>query len=178
MKRWQIIVGVLLIFLGIMALIEAVFKINLWRFFFPLLLIGLGVLLLLRPRMAGSDVKVEMPILGDSRRAGAWEVKNQEFWWLVGSNYLDFTDAIFPSETQRIKIFGFVDDVKIVVPDDVGLRVNSSAFVSEYKTPQGKKEQFLNTLEYETPGFDTMEKRVEILTISFVAEIRIKESLM
>jgi len=52
MKRWQIVFGITLIVLGLFSLIDVFFNINPWRYFGPLLLIGLGILLILRPRVA------------------------------------------------------------------------------------------------------------------------------
>jgi len=44
----------------------------------PLILVGLGLLMILRPRMAGPGVKVRIPILGDIRNTGVWEVTRHE----------------------------------------------------------------------------------------------------
>jgi len=44
MKRWQIVFGITLIVLGLFSLIDVFFNINPWRYFGPLLLIGLGIL--------------------------------------------------------------------------------------------------------------------------------------
>jgi len=178
MKRWRIILGIVLISLGIIALIDALFEVDLWRFIGPLLLVALGLLLVLRPRMVGSNVHVKMPILGDIRKSGVWEATQHEFWWLVGSNRLDFTNAVFPEGDSTIKIFGFVADVLIIHPEDVGVHIASTAFVSELKSRKGKQEQIFNTLEYQTENYENVEKRVDIQTVSFVAEVRIKPSLM
>ena len=178
MKRWQVIFGILLVVMGIFALVDAIFDVNLWRFLSPLLLIGLGVLLILRPRMAGSDVQVQMPMLGDIRKKGAWEATRHEFWWLVGSTYLDFTDVIFPEGEAVINIFGLVSDVKIILPDDVGLHVGATAFVTEYKSPEGRREQFLSTLDHQTQNYLTADKRVRLHTLGFVSEIKVKRPLI
>lgn len=178
MKRWQIILGIVLIVLGMFALIDAIFNINPWRYFGPLLLVGIGVLIIIRPRIAGKDVKVQTPIFGDVRKKGFWEVTQHEFWWIVGTSWLDFTDAAFPSGDAVIKIFGFVTDVKITLPDDVGLQINSTAIVSELRGQEGKEERILNPLDYQSEKFDSKEKRVTIQTLGFVSEVRVKSSLM
>jgi len=178
MKRWQIILGIVLIVMGLFALVDAIFNINPWRYFGPLLLVGIGVLIILRPRIAGKDVNVQMPIFGDVRKKGFWEVTQHEIWWIVGTSWLDFTDAAFPSGDAVIKIFGFVTEAKITLPDDVGLQINSSAFVSEMKDQKGKEERILNILEYKSENFESAEKRVTIQTLGFVSEVRVKPSLM
>jgi predicted membrane protein len=177
MKRWQVIIGLILILLGIIALMNQVFpNLGIGRFIGPVILIGLGLLLILRPRIAGPDVIVQIPILGDVRKTGVWEVTQHEIWWFVGSSRLDFTEAVFPKGDAVIKIFGFVTDVKVILPDDVGLRVTSSAFVNEYKGLQGKQERFLSLLEDQSANYSSAEKRVNLQTVGFVSEIKIRPS--
>ncbi len=178
MKRWQIIFGIGLILLGIFSLVELLTGIDLWGLVFPLILIGIGVMLILRTKLAGREVQLEMPILGDVRKKGNWKVGSQEIWLLVGSTRLDFSDAEFQDEDGKIKLFGFVNDLKIILPEDVGLRFTGSAFVSEFRTPEGKRERILSMMEYETPNFIDAEKRVVIQTIGFVSEVQIKSPLM
>ncbi len=178
MKRWQIILGIGLIVMGILALVEALFKINLWRFIGPLLLIGLGILLILRPRMAGKGVQVQMPILGDVRKTGVWDATNHEIWILAGTNRLDFSEALFPEGDAVVKIFGFVADVKIILPEDVGLRVNATSIVSQFRGLESKEEQILSTLTYETPNYIMCEKRVAVQTLAIVSDIKVKPALI
>lgn len=178
MKRWQIIFGIGLILLGIFALVEVLTGVNLWGFVFPLILIGIGVLLILRPKLAGRNVQVEMPILGAVRKKGSWKVGQHEIWSVIGSVRLDFTDALFPEGEGRIKLFGFVNDVKVILPEDIGFRFTGASFVSEFRGPEGKKERFLSTMEYETPNFDDAVKRVHVQTVGFVSEVQIKPPLI
>jgi len=178
MKRWQIIAGIVLIILGFIALIEVVFQIDLQRFIGPLILIGLGTLLVLRPQFAGPDVHVQMPILGDIRKTGVWEVTQHEIWWMVGSNRLDFSQAIFPENDAKIRIIGFVAEVKVILPENVGLRVESSSVFSEFTDQDGKQEQFFSVLEYESPNYTSSDNRVTLQTFAFVSEIKVKPPLL
>jgi len=178
MKRWQIITGIVLVLLGLIALFEEIFMVDLWRFIWPLILIGLGVLLVLRPQFAGQAVQVQMPILGEIRKSGAWEATQHEIWWMVGTNRLDFTEAIFPKGDATIRVIAFVAEVIVILPEDVGLRVESSSFVSELKSGAGNRERFLSFLEHETPNFEIAKKRVTLQTIAFVSEIKVKPPLL
>lgn len=178
MKRWQIAFGLMLIALGFFALLEAILNIDLWRFTGPLIMIGLGLLLILRPRIAGPDVQVQMAFFGENRKFGVWEATQHEFWWFVGSSHWDFTGAVFPEDDASIKIFGFVSDLKIILPEDVGLRVSSTAFVSEFIGSEGKDERFLSPLNYQSPNYLEVQKRVIVETVSFVSEIKVQKPLM
>ncbi len=178
MKRWQIVVGIILIVLGLISLFEVVFDISVGRFIGPLILMGLGLLLLLRPQMAGPDVDVKMTFFGEIRKTGVWDVRNIELWSFVGETRLDFTDAIFHDRENTIKLIGFVKEVRIILPDGVGIEVESAAFVSEVKAPEGKQERFIGAMQYRSPNYDSVEKHVLIHTTAFVSEIMIKPSLL
>ena len=178
MKRWQIVLGIILITLGLIALVENVLDIDLGRYIGPLILVGLGLLLILRPRTAGKDVNVEMRILGDLRKTGDWEATDHEVWWFVGSNRLDFTNARFPKGEAKIKIIGFVADVVVIVPEDVGLEIESTAFVNEIKGINGSEQRIFNPLYYQSPNYGAVDKHVVLETLGFVSEIKVKQSLL
>jgi len=178
MRRGLIIIGVVLVMLGLISLVNQIFpSLDLGRFIGPVILIALGVILILRPKIAGPNVKVQIPVLGDLRNDGLWEVTQHEFWWFVGSNRLDLTDAVFPEGEGVIKIYGFVNDITIIVPDDVGLAVISMAFVNDYHGLYTKQERFLSTLEEQTPNYSSTDKRVQLQSFAFVAEIKVRPSL-
>jgi len=174
MKRWQMVLGIILVFWGVMALIEALFHVDVWRFVGPLILIGIGLLVILRPKMVGPDVQVLTKLFGDVHMSGAWEATQQEIWQFVGSNTLDFTKAVFPAGEATIKIIGFVAEVNIILPEDVGLHVEASSIVSEVDTSEGKQERIFSMLAYETPNYALAEKQVHLMTVGFVSEIKLK----
>ena len=177
MKRWQIVIGCLLILLGVFSLLNQVFPtLRIGRYVFPLILIGLGVYFIFHPRITGRNVNVHVPVLGDIRNVGNWEVTQHEYWWFVGSNRLDFTEAVFPEGEATVRIFGFVSDIKIILPADVGLKVESTAFLSNYSGLIDKQERFLSSLEDQTPNFHTAEKRVNVQSFAFVSEIKVRSS--
>jgi predicted membrane protein len=176
MKRWQIVMGIILIVLGLFSLVDTIFEVNLWLFFFPLFLVGLGLLLILRPRFAKPGVQVLMPVLGDTRREGTWEAVDLEIWSIVGTNRLDFTQASFPNGTANIKIMGFVVDARIALPDDVGLSIETVSFVTELKSPEGKEEHLFNSIDYQSPNYQEAVKKINLQTVGFVTEIRVNMS--
>jgi predicted membrane protein len=173
MKKWQIIIGIVLITLGVFSLVDVIFEINFSRFIGPLILIGIGLLLIFRHQLAGPGVEIRMPVLGDIHKAGSWEARKHEFWWFVGETRLDFTNAIFPEGEAIIKVFGFVNDVKIYLPPDVGLRIHSFAFLSDFHGPGRKEERFFASLDDRTANYASADKRLELQIMSFVGEVRV-----
>jgi hypothetical protein len=83
MKKWQIILGIALVTLGVFSLLDVIFEINFSRFIEPLILIGIGLLLIFRHQLAGPGVEVRMPVLGDIHKSSNREARRHEFWWFV-----------------------------------------------------------------------------------------------
>jgi predicted membrane protein len=179
MKRRQITIGVILILLGVFSLLNQLLpNVRLGRFVGPLILVGLGLLMILRPRMAGPGVKVRIPILGDIRNTGVWEVTRHEFWWFVGTNRLDFSEARFPEGDGTVRIIGLVNDIRITLPDDVGLSVVSNALVTEYSGLFGKQEKLINPVKDQTPNYETADKRVQVESFALVSEIKVLPNMV
>lgn len=176
MKRWQIIFGLVLITAGAVSLVEVLFNVDLSPFIWPLILIGLGTWLILRPRLVEPGVQVDFKLFGDIEKTGIWEAEDHEIWSFVGSPQLDFSNAIFPRGEATIKLFGFVSEVEIILPEDVGLNLESTAFVTDYQGLDRREERFFSSIIYQSPQFSDMEKRVNLQVVAFVTEINIKRT--
>jgi predicted membrane protein len=175
MNRSAIFFGGTLIAVGLLFLAGNLFNFNVWAVAWPLVLIGLGGWLLLRPRMVTPGTNVDFRFLGEIKRRGAWQVAPEDMTVFVGDIDLDFTQAIIPAGQTRLHISGFVGDVDVIIPKDVGIRVVSSAFVTDIKFMGQKHEGFLSPVEFANPAYATAERKVLLETAWFVGDIKIKE---
>ena len=174
-SRGELFVGGLLVAIGLIYLIGNVLNVNFWAFFWPLLLIALGAWFILREQMAGSDTEVQMKLLGDVHRDGPWQVKDEEIWLVVGDVRLDLMSAEIPPGETTLSLYGFVGDVKVVVPQDVGLRISSRAFVSDAKIMGGKEDSFLAPVHYVSDDYDTAERKIRLTMTYFVADLTVRQ---
>lgn len=173
-NQGRMIVGVVIIGVGLMFLLGTVFRVNVWAFCWPIGLIGVGVWLLVRPSMVGPDTRIAQKVLGDIRRVGAWDVVDEEIWLGVGDLRLDLTEATVPTGETQIRVFGFVGDVKLTVPQGVGVSVSSWAFVTDGKVFGKKEQSFVAPLQATSDGYETAERKVQVETYYFVSELTIK----
>ena len=173
-RKWAFGVGILVIVYGIFLLAGEVFHFDSWAFFCPLLLIGLGVWLILRPRMLGSRGEVHTRILGDIIRGGSWQVQPEEIWLGIGDVLLDFNEAHIPEGETTITIFGFVGDVKTYVPEGVGIKVYCSAFVSDVRMFEDKESSIFMPLDRSSDDYAACSKKVIIKTNHFVVGVKVR----
>ena len=173
-NRGQVFLGASILVIGVFLLIEAVTRVNIWRFIWPLAIIGLGVWLILRPRMAGPGTTVRTKLLGDIRRSGIWSVEDEEVWLGVGDVALDMTDAVIPAGETRLRVSGFVAEVKLKVPQEVGIAVRSSAFLTTARVLGEKRDIFLTTYEASSTNYLEAERRIRLETTFVVADLKVR----
>jgi lia operon protein LiaF len=174
-NQGQIFFGILIILVGLMFLIGNVFNVNVWTFCWPLGLILLGVWLILRPQLVSPDTAVRQKLLGDIHRDGVWQVANEEIWVGVGDVDLDMTSADIPVGETRLRVFGFVGDVSLLVPKGVGVSVSSMAFVTDAKVLGQREEGLLSPVHVVSDDYETAERRVRLEMTSFAADLRVKQ---
>jgi len=113
--------------------------------------------------------------LGDVRRYGAWQVADEEIWIGVGDVRLDLTSADVPVGKTKFRVFGFVGDVDLLVPENVGVSLSSMAFVTEAKVLGQRRQSFLAPVDYASDGYEMAERKVQLTTGFFVGDITVKQ---
>jgi lia operon protein LiaF len=166
--------GLALILLGAAILVGNLTGINVWAICWPSALILIGLWLVLRPRMIESGVALQQRILGDITRRGEWQVRDEEIWLGVGDVELDMTQAqIQPGET-KLRLYGFVNGVDILVPETVGTLVRSTAFLTDADVLGHQENRFLGTFEARSGDYDTAERKVWIEAAYFVVDLKVR----
>jgi len=175
-NRGQVFIGIVIIVIGLMSLIGSLFDVDVGAFCWPIGLIVLGVWLLLRPQLVSSDTAVQAKLVGDVRRHGAWQVADEEIWIGVGDVRLDMTSADVPAGETRLRIFSFVGDVVLLVPEGVGVSVSSLAFVTDARVLGQRRESFFSSFHLTSDDYETAERKVRLETTSFVTSLRVKRA--
>lgn len=172
-KRGEFYFGGLLVLIGIIALLGSLLRIPAGALIWPLLLIGLGVWLILRPHIA-TDRLLTFRLLGDLRRRGPWALHDEEIWLIIGDVDLDLTQAEIPEGETCLRLYGFVGDVDITIPEGLAFQMRDVAFVSDAKILGGKQETFLSPITYATPNYQESKRRVRVEMVHFVSDITVR----
>jgi predicted membrane protein len=173
-NKHQVFLGIAIVLAGVMFLIGNIFDVDVGSLCCPVALIAAGILLLMRPQLLDSDTPGRLKLLGDVRRRGAWQVSDEELWVGIGDVRLDMTDADVPVGETRIRVFSFVGNVRVLVPEGVGIAVSSTAFVTDVKV-LGRKGSYLATpFERFSDGYEAAERRVRVDVFSFVGSLQVK----
>jgi lia operon protein LiaF len=174
-NQGQLILGIVVIVIGLAFLIGNLFDVNVWTYCWPVGLILLGVWLLLRPRLVSSDTAVRQKLLGDIRRDGVWQVADEEIWIGIGDVRLDMTEAEIPPGETRVRVWGFVGDVRLSLPEGVGVSLSSNAFVTDVKALGHKREGILVPVRIASDDYETAERKVRLETTFFVGDVTVRK---
>ncbi len=173
-NRGQLVIGSVLVLMGVLFLIGTIFQIDVGAICWPVGLIVLGVWLVARPRMVSPDSGVEVQLLGDVRRKGSWQARNEEIWLGVADVELDYSDATLPPGETKVTVYGFVGDVDMYVPSNVGVSVRVMGAINESELLGRKEETFFSPAEATSANYLTAESRIRVEMYSFVADIKVK----
>jgi len=172
-KQTQILLGSVLIGFGFLILMSNLLDINFGAICWPSFLILVGILIIVRPRIAPEGADVQMLFFGDLRRSGEWDAMDQEIWSFVGDVDLDFTQANFPEDEVTFKLYRFVGDIDIILPKDMGISISSLGFVTDARLEGKKRGGFVTPIRYTSENFENTTKKIHLEMISFVADLKV-----
>lgn len=175
-NRTAILIGSILIVLGFFSIINALFHINLWTLFFPILLIALGAFLIFRPKLSPDGTDLILRFVGETNESKEWSVTPVEYQSFVSDIKLDFSQAIIPEGETRIRMTSFVNQLYIKLPPDAGVKLVAKGFVNDTNVNGQNQNNIGVPLEYETPFYTEQLKKVVIESWSFVSEVKIENS--
>ena len=173
-KRAQIILGGAILAFGLVALLATVFEVDVWALCWGIGLILLGMLILLRPRLTAPGSKAKLRFVADINRSGDWTVSNEEIWTFVADAKYDLTSADLPPGETTIRFVGFVSDIVLILPKDVGISVSLTSFYNQLRFLGTRDEAFVSPIEQSSDGYDLAERKIKLETVCFVSDIKVR----
>jgi predicted membrane protein len=176
MRKSEIIIGSIVLGVGALLLIGALFDVDIWGLICPAGLIALGVWLIYQTRKDPREGEIKIRFVGDIRRRGVWQSESEEIWAFVLDTVLDFTEADLPDGETTFRYGAFVNDIKVTIPSDIGVAVESMAFMTETRIFGASQQTFVVPYTWQSDNFASSLKKVIIKPMCFVAEVKIKQS--
>ncbi len=164
--------GIIIIVMGVLLLLGNLFGWSVGKLIIPLLFIGLGVWLLLPHHH--EDVQSNVTgFIQEIKRNGRWTVQNESFHAFISDLKLDLTEADIPDGETLFYISGFIGDITIRVPDDVGVRLSTSVFIGEATIMGQKRGGVFSPVELQTTDYKLAERRLHITASHFINNIKV-----
>lgn len=167
-------IGGALIILGILLLLARLLRIDFWSVLLPLLLIGAGIYLVFRPDRRQDGDGSQFQFLGEIRRQGRFSLRDQSILLFIGDVFYDLSEAEIQEGETRLDVHGFIGDITLRVPKDVGVWVSTAGLLTENTLDGDKQERFLGTATQTTSGFAGAKKKIILDCGFFIADIKVE----
>jgi lia operon protein LiaF len=103
-----------------------------------------------------------------------WVLHSMSIWSIVGEMNIDLSLAIIDEPETTLVFQGIVGDIDIIVPDDIGVRIDSTLIIGQTKIGYDQQDGLGTKMSWQSVNFDTAEHRV-IVTLSYlVGDINVK----
>jgi len=103
-----------------------------------------------------------------------WLLRSMSLWCIIGEIKLDFTLAIQEEKETTVVLQGIIGDIDVIVPEDLGIQVQSSVFFGQMDVEREKESGIMNKIYWQSPNFETSEHRVKLIVSYIVGDIDIK----
>jgi lia operon protein LiaF len=173
--RSELLIGFLLVILGILWLGGNILGVDISALCWPVGLILLGIWLLVRPLILKDGARMQFLLFGDVRRSGSWNLVNEEIWMGIGDVDLDLRKAQIPPGETVLRVISFIGDIDLLVPAEMGVSVNSYAFLTDSKILNRKKDSFVIPLEFQSEGYSSAQGKMRLEAFGFINDIKVMQ---
>ena len=172
--RGQILLGAVLVAAGLLALLDHWFDISLWPLVFPLLLIGLGVWVLKRPESVAPGTRVTQRLLGDVSRRET--VGDEDIFVLLGDVKIDWSASLWPEAPVTVWVSNLLGDIRIKVPEGVGVSISSRAALGTLRFNGRKQEASFALVHEQTDDYETAVHRLDVHVVHLLGDVTIERA--
>ena len=174
MRKWSFYLGGFLLLMGVASLAEVVWGIHLWQYFWPLILIGLGLLIIFRPRWTFMrEWSGKNQFVGEYHSVLSGTGKDEQFNTFAGEHTIDLSNVSIPDGGLNYKFNGFVGDITLIVPANTGVRVRGNVFAGELDLFGDKMQSVMSPFEGETADFANAPSKVYVEANFFVCDAKL-----
>jgi lia operon protein LiaF len=163
--------GYLLLVLGLLFLVNG----NLSVLMF-ILLFSLGYFILKSKQVHRGENYLQKHNLLESIRWNTepWELKNLSVWSVIGEIRMDLSLAVTNEPETTIVLQGIIGDIDLIVPEDIGVSVESMIWIGQTSVNQDRESGLCNKLQWKSPNYDTSEQRVNLLISYVIGDLDMK----
>ena len=172
-SRGALGLGVVLIITGLLALISNLTGIDFSSICFPVGLILLGLLVMVRPKTVAGDTLVRFHLIGDIKRDGMWLLTPAEFWCGIGDVELDFSRADVPPGETPVRIYLLIGDVRLRNGAGQGLALKTTGLLHSVQWLGTKQDHFLNSVQFTTANYGQSERKIRVEVTTLIGDIQV-----
>ena len=166
----------ILIIIGLLLVLDN-FDIDIFDYFWPSLIIALGVFFLYlgaRKKSSSDPLHSEFRVFGDTKHVDfSGDIDGTELSHFIGDTELNLTGAQLKPGINRMDISSFIGDIKVLVPDGMAVEVHCSGAFGDYFLLDHKEDGIFVSTTGKTPGYDAAENKLKLNCSAFIGDIKV-----
>jgi lia operon protein LiaF len=104
----------------------------------------------------------------------AWVLRNMSVWSIIGEMNMDLSLAIIEERETLLVFQGIIGDIDIIVPDDIGVKIQSTIFIGQTRIGLEEQSGFITKMDWQSQNYDTADQRVEIRISYLIGDVNVK----
>ncbi|WLR53949.1 cell wall-active antibiotics response protein LiaF [Mesobacillus subterraneus] len=102
-----------------------------------------------------------------------WAVEPMDLYNMVGEYFIDFSKGFIPDKETPVRVRGWVGEVKMLIPEDVPVKINAVIGVGEVKMFDYDQEQVKHVIAYKSDDYDDAVRKLNITIELKIGSVRI-----
>lgn len=159
-----------------------------WKLW-PLLLIYFGAGMIFRNKKMKVSFKTDFPLeekessslrrirglsIGDvDFKKQNWAVEPMDLYNTIGDYFIDFSKGFIPDKETPVKVRGLIGEVRMIIPEDVPVKISAAVSVGEVKVFDYAPENIRHNITYKAENYDEAARKLNITVELKVGSIRI-----
>ncbi|MEI5906460.1 cell wall-active antibiotics response protein LiaF [Bacillus spongiae] len=112
--------------------------------------------------------------IGDMRFSeNNWSVEPMTLSHFIGDVFVDFGKAFIPDGETPINVSHWIGDIKILIPEDVGVEIYAKVNIGDIKLLNLKSNDIKPTMHYRSPDYESAVKKVKLILSLNIGSIRV-----
>ncbi|MEW8970119.1 MAG: cell wall-active antibiotics response protein LiaF [Mesobacillus sp.] len=102
-----------------------------------------------------------------------WAVEPMDLYNMVGEYFIDFSKGFIPDRETPIRVRGWIGEVKMLIPEDVPVKIDAVIGVGEVKLFDYAQEQIKHVVAYKSDDYDQAVRKLNITIVLKIGSVRI-----
>ena len=102
-----------------------------------------------------------------------WAVEPMDLYNMVGDYFIDFSKGFIPDRETTIRVRGWVGEVKMLIPEDLPVKINAVIGIGEVKMFDYDQEQVKHVIAYKSDDYEEAVKKLNITIELKIGSVRI-----
>ena len=102
-----------------------------------------------------------------------WAVEPMDLYNMIGEYFIDFSKGFIPDRETPIRVRGWIGEVKMLIPEDVPVKIDAVIGVGEVKLFDYAQEQIKHVIAYKSDDYDQAVRKLNITIELKIGSVRI-----